>query len=179
MQGCPRAMWPWRPPAVAASRRPSASLWGPPHHGSGSCQMIGPHAINSSPVPTAKTTPCSSEDRGGRRRGPAQGQIVRHGLGRKGKARLCGASTLGTGGQAQTLLTAGTQESPFCPSPGSFPLGNLPIELHQNCRAGRAQRDQLAHLLASSSRIDGIEATRKVVPFSKTPCSKEAEPALP
>lgn len=99
VQGCPRRCGSGlttevRQPAGAASCCPSTSLRGPPHCGSGSCQMIGPHAINSSPCANRQNHSlflCRS----GRVRmeRPAKGQIVKEGWVGKRKAQLCGVFT--------------------------------------------------------------------------------------
>lgn len=83
-------------PTGAVSCGPSTSLRGPPHHGSGSCQMIGPHAINSSPRANHQNHSlflC----RAGRARmeRPTEGQTVRGGWGRKSKAQRWGVSPPG------------------------------------------------------------------------------------
>lgn len=81
---------------VCCLQQPSTSLRGPPRHGSGSCQMIGPHAINSSPMPTAKTTPCSSADQGGQGwRGQQRGKLSEKGREKRERSDVAGHLPLG------------------------------------------------------------------------------------
>lgn len=175
-------------PAGAASRGPSASLWGPPHCGSGSCQMIGPHAINSNPCANRQNHSlflCRS----GRVRmeRPAEGQIVKEGWVGKRKAQLYGVSAPRLRCNLAVPKLGDKPRHKHCskqgPPPSRLPLGsfclrNLLTDFHQKCMAGGAWWDQLAYLPASFS-VKGTQATQRILTCSKTSLSKETGPEFP
>lgn len=149
--------WRWAHCRSAAACRsclllPQHLPLGPPHHGSGSCQMIGPHAINSSPCANRQNHSlflCRS--RRARMERPAQGQIVREGKEEKGPTR----SGVGSWGVRTSPATSIAQSravgEPPLPSSGSFHLRNVLTDFQQKCTAvGAWWTSQSAHLPDSS-----------------------------
>lgn len=119
------------------------------------------------PVPTAKTTPCSSADQGGQGwRGQPRGKVSE-----KGGEETERPSSAG-------VCSWGVRTSPLGSPPRRCHLRNWLIDFHQKFVAGGARWDTLARLPASS-RINGTSVTSRTRPFSKTSLSKEAEPAIP
>lgn len=129
------------------------------------------------PVPTAKTTPCSSADQGGRGwRGQPRGKVSEKGGEERERPSSAGRLLLGC--EDKPRHKAGSGASPLGSPPGCCHLRNLLIDFHQKVVAGEAWWDKLARLPASSG-INGTSATLRTLPFSKTSLSKEAEPAIP
>lgn len=137
--------------------------------------MIGPHAINSSPLPTTKTTPCSSQIRAGKDGEASRGANCQRRAGKKEKGPtlpgICpwgGVRTSPGRSSAQSRVPG----EPLFPSLGSFHLRNLPIALHQNRRAGGAHETNQPMFLLPPESV-------AFSPFSKASRSEEAEPAIP